>query len=161
MATARLLGQWVRSRRYELVIAAVLTLAFVSYRLGYHAASDTPQASREKAMQAATEDRIRRGQELRNTPGPRRRITAKEMGDKWPLTVDEVDIECRADGRLALIHYDGVIYGINGTAMQAGFTDFRPLWKDNPTEKGLKINIGPLIAAARRLCGKSTLGEDN
>jgi hypothetical protein len=39
----------------------------------------------------------------------------------------------------------GVVYALNGTARARGYPDIRPIWRDDPEDARLKMNIGPLI----------------
>lgn len=82
----------------------------------------------------------------------RRKVTKEEFGDKWPLTVDEGEIECK-DKFIRLFHHGGKTYALNGIAKSRGFKPIDPIWKDNPElGDGFKINIGPLLEAAGKLC---------
>lgn len=83
-------------------------------------------------------------------------ITRADLGEKWPLTVDEVELGC-ADDMPYIVAPDGTEYALTG----AGYThgDYaeleatNPLWADNPTIDGAKFNIKPLTDAAWKLCG--------
>jgi len=42
-------------------------------------------------------------------------------------------------------------YGINGLA-KSRFADVRPIWRDDPANPGLKVNIGPMIDLGLQQC---------
>lgn len=87
---------------------------------------------------------------------PSRRITRADMGDAWPLTVEEGILQLR-EGKHVLFHHGGQVYAVNGTAISARHwildkPRYRPideLWADAESLPGLdlrlKKNIGPLI----------------
>ncbi len=77
-------------------------------------------------------------------------VTKQELGDKWPLTVDSAKLECRNSAAIA--HVNGKTYALNGFAEQKGYPDIRPVRRDDPKFKGLKVSIGPLIKRALELC---------
>lgn len=78
-------------------------------------------------------------------------VTRESMGDSWPLTVDQAHVEC-LDGRLAVVHANGMTYALNGTAKSRGYPAVDPIWRANPSIPGTKINIGPLIDIALKQC---------
>jgi len=41
---------------------------------------------------------------------------------------------------------------VNGTAENKGYPKIDPIWKDDPTNPGLKINISDVLAEGRKLC---------
>ncbi len=77
-------------------------------------------------------------------------VTKQELGDKWPLTVDSVKLECR--NLAAIAHVNGKTYALNGMAKHKGYPDIRPVWRDHPKFKGLKVSIGPVLDRAVDLC---------
>lgn len=89
----------------------------------------------------------------------RRKVSKTELGDGWPLTVDEGEIECR-DNLFRLFHHGGKTYALNGIAKshakKNGWLEIQAIWKDNPKlGDGFKIDIGPLLEAAGKLCEES------
>jgi hypothetical protein len=88
-------------------------------------------------------------------PGNERTVTRAEMGEAWPLTVDEGTLRC--DGAkgvgAATIEVDGEVYALNGTAKsrKAG-VNLTPVWAKDPTIPGAYKPIGPLIQEALKLC---------
>ncbi len=78
-------------------------------------------------------------------------VTRESMGESWPLTVDQAHVEC-LDGRLAVVHANGMTYALNGTAKSRGYPAVDPIWRANPSIPGTKINIGPLIDIALKQC---------
>lgn len=89
-----------------------------------------------------------------------RRVTAAELGDRWPLTVREGKIACipgpvvpgirRVDA--VVLHSRGKTYALNGAAKSRGYLPIEPIWKNDPAIPGLRINIGPLIDLALKEC---------
>lgn len=78
-------------------------------------------------------------------------VTRDSMGESWPLTVDQAHVEC-LDGRLAVVHANGMTYALNGTAKSRGYPAVDPIWRANPSIPGTKISIGPLIDIALKQC---------
>jgi hypothetical protein len=75
------------------------------------------------------------------------------LKEKWPLTVSEGEIECRT-GQVLLFRHKTQAYALNGTA-RAKMPKLPPIdaiWKADPKIPGAKINIGPLVDEARKLC---------
>jgi len=87
-------------------------------------------------------------------------LVSTTFGDKWPLTVPYVVAHCE-DITVAGRHLqvatldapDGKTYAANGTAKDHGnYLDIDPIWAPNPDVSDLKIDISPVIDAARALC---------
>jgi hypothetical protein len=112
-----------------MVRAIVLATVFVSANLA------TPVPGREFSN-AANENRVR--------------VTRKDFGDKWPLTVDSGEIEC-VGGVLLVFHSGSKTYALNGAAQTRGYPKIDPIWRDNPKLPGTKVNIGPLLEIETRL----------
>ena len=73
-------------------------------------------------------------------------------GLTWPLTVDRGTLDCEAGSRVTFTA-DGTTYAVNGTAKGSGeWADIDPIWADDGSGLGLKINIGDLIEAGLALC---------
>ena len=79
-----------------------------------------------------------------------RRVTAAELGDRWPLTVREGEVDCI--GKAAVFRSGQKAYALNGAAKSRGYLPIEPIWKTDPTVPGLRINIGPLIDLALKQC---------
>lgn len=92
-------------------------------------------------------------QPTKQNSGSRVRVTRAEHGERWPLTVEEGEVECLPGG-VFVFHHGGKTYALNGMAEGKGYADIRPIWRDDPTQPGLKISIGPLISAANSACKK-------
>ena len=86
----------------------------------------------------------------------RRKVTKEEFGDKWPLTVDEGEIECiQKSPRISirLFHHGGKTYALNGIAQSLGYPPIDPIWKnDRKLGAGVKISMHPLNEVADELC---------
>lgn len=92
-----------------------------------------------------------------NDPGL---LVSTDFGDEWPLTVPYVVAHCdniTAGGmRLQVVTIDapnGKTYAANGTAKDhTDYPALNPIWANDPDVDGLKVNIGPIIAAGLALC---------
>jgi len=85
------------------------------------------------------------------------RVTRQQFGDEWPFAVREATIECRPDN-VILLTTGQRTYGLNGTAMDAGYDSIRysSIWLDDPSYEpgsGIKISLSPLIRWAVDFCG--------
>lgn len=74
-------------------------------------------AQRAKEKELATAHRAKEG-EVRSDELIRSVISRKELGDKWPFTIDEGVLACRR--RAVFLLVGGTVYALNGTA--AGMT---------------------------------------
>lgn len=78
----------------------------------------------------------------------------------WPLTVKQGILECEesevagfVQQSVTLLTPDGTVYGINGTALDDGYADFKhTIWKKSPEGHGLMVDVGPLIDRGLALC---------
>lgn len=89
-----------------------------------------------------------------DTAAPAGTISRESMGDKWPLTVDSGVVACDGTSTYGAVTFtaNGVTYGVNGAALQQGLPKIDPIWSDDPSIPGTKINIGPIIDAGLALC---------
>lgn len=82
-------------------------------------------------------------------------VRRSEIGDAWPLTVEEVQVEC-LPGSVLLVHANGKRYALNGTAMgmadERGYADIEDIWAPNPDLPGTRINIRPIFDRAEATC---------
>lgn len=86
-------------------------------------------------------------------------ITRSQLGDQWPLTVEEVTPYCYdslySSNHVALVvEANGWKYTLNGTA-KTQFPELRgidEIWADSGDELAPKKNIGPLMDAVRASC---------
>lgn len=79
-------------------------------------------------------------------------ITKAEYGDRWPLTVDRGSVECVGVGAV-LFHATGETFAVNGLALSAAsYPPIDPIWRDDPSNPGLKINLSPIIDRGLALC---------
>lgn len=95
----------------------------------------------------------------RSTP-----ISKADMGAQWPLKVDAGVLDCTVVGQLSNGEPIGTVtftakgrtYAVNGIAKghakKHGWRDVDEIWKKDPANPGLKINIGPLISRGLALC---------
>ena len=75
-----------------------------------------------------------------------------DAGQTWPLTVDEGVLACEPGSRITFTA-DGTTYSVNGLAKGDGrWTDIDPIWADDGSGLGLKIDISDLVQAGLDLC---------
>lgn len=84
-------------------------------------------------------------------------VSSSTFSSTWPLTVDRGEIRCdwlSGGGNAASFTApDGRRYGLNGSARaQLGLPRIDPIWKDDPTNPGVKVNASDLLDAALALC---------
>lgn len=72
-----------------------------------------------------------------------RYVTEDQFGDAWPLTVDRGIIRL-TDGISATFNDGDTTWALNGMATSRGFPEIDPIWRDNPSLPGMKMNIKPL-----------------
>lgn len=118
--------------------------------------SDPPTAVAEPtarpvptAVPAPTIESIREQQTLTAQIG-RRLFLARDYGDEWPFTVDEVEVSC-LPGRMVVIDAGGTRYGLNGTS-QRDYPRFDPVWVTETDAMGLRKSVGPFLDEGLELC---------
>ena len=86
------------------------------------------------------------------TPAPKQlSVSAQELGDRWPLTVPTGHIYKRSvsQGRSEVIFVapDGTEYGLNGTALSAGYRDIHEITKFENVSYGRRYeDVSSLIS---------------
>lgn len=79
-------------------------------------------------------------------------ITKAQYGKRWPFKVTGGLLSC-VSGSAVTFRARGTTYAVNGTArMWKLGREIRPIWRDDPSFPGLKVNIGPIIDRGLRLC---------
>jgi Protein of unknown function (DUF2511) len=93
------------------------------------------------------------GSAPRATPEPGA-ISRQELGEAWPLTVDDGILECHGAGEVTF-STNGHIYAVNGLARgNSRYEKIDAIWASSPLP-GLpqaKKSIGPLIDRGLNLC---------
>lgn len=79
-------------------------------------------------------------------------VSRTQLGDDWPLTVEEGNLRCEPPSRVVFTDPSGHEWGVNGMAVTHGYREIDPIWADNPEIPGLKKSIGPLIDRGLALC---------
>lgn len=85
-------------------------------------------------------------------------VTKTEYGDKWAFKQDKAVLKCYVDGDIKspIVELDGIPYGLTGFADnkygQSDINAINKYWLDNPTYKGLKVDIGTFQKEALKLC---------
>lgn len=77
-------------------------------------------------------------------------VTKVDYGDKWPFTVEEGEVRCLPVRKVVFIS-EGTTYAVNGTAKN-DYPEIAPIWLDNPTIEGLKVNLQPILNLGLSLC---------
>ena len=73
-------------------------------------------------------------------------------GKAWPLTVDSGTLACEPGSRI-IFTSSGTTYSVNGLAKGDGkWAEIDPIWADDGSGLGLKVNISDLIEAGQALC---------
>ncbi|TCM68373.1 uncharacterized protein DUF2511 [Acinetobacter calcoaceticus] len=84
-------------------------------------------------------------------PRPERPITQAEIGEEWPLLVDEGVLRCEETGKI-IFRTAGKDYAVNGLAMN----DFPSILNITQNIKGsmgeYKRSLDPIIKAGAKLC---------
>jgi hypothetical protein len=88
-------------------------------------------------------------------------VSKAEYGEKWPLTVDQVELACEPP-TLITVTANGVTYALNGSARthakRYGWEDFESIWRTDPTSDPngtqWKIPASNLIDRGMQLCKK-------
>ena len=87
------------------------------------------------------------------------------MGDRWPFTVDGVTLYC-VHGWV-IFQADGKYYWVNGGANIArtwfgvDCKDAAAIWRIDPKNVDLKVNIGPIIDRGRSICEQREKESDS
>lgn len=91
-------------------------------------------------------------------------VSRKQMGDKWPLTIEDGEIECyKGFGILFHSGTSGGVYAVNGGAMNLNrWPSIDVLRADAPRSEfwiknnipAIKKDIGPLLDIGLELCKK-------
>lgn len=82
-------------------------------------------------------------------------VSQAELGDAWPLTIDQGELSC--DGASwVLFKADGEVYAVNGSARghakTTGWLDVESIWREDPQSPGFKVLMTPLIERGLPLC---------
>lgn len=81
-------------------------------------------------------------------------LTREELGDQWPLTVDQIAFICEEPMRL-LGEAEGTVYTLNGAAKAAhpDRPNVREIQRKDPVYDDLLMNAGPVLDAGLAYCG--------
>lgn len=89
------------------------------------------------------------------------RVSSADFGETWPLKVKDGVLNCEPIYEYEIVTFttNGKTYAVNGLARgnrakKRGWLDVEKIWKTDPRDPELKINIGPLIDRGRALCWK-------
>jgi hypothetical protein len=88
-----------------------------------------------------------------STSGQSKSISKATFKGTWPFTVNHGVVGC-TDGKVTFTAPDGTVYGINGTALDAGYADAKPIWRKDPTGLAPNVSIGDVQEVGLKLCGQ-------
>lgn len=90
----------------------------------------------------------------RPTEKPDRQVVrAADYGDAWPFAVESGTVRCVKPRNEIIFSSEGKVYAVNGTAKSnKDYADITPIWKDDPKNEGLKINLTPILDLGLSLC---------
>lgn len=83
-------------------------------------------------------------------------LTEADLGDDWPLSIDEVTLHCEVSSPYQLVTFDsgGTTYALNGSARQIadtqGWTDFEEVWLADGM--GGHVSAQALVDRGLKLC---------
>ncbi len=78
-------------------------------------------------------------------------VSHAEMGDDWPLIVEDGTIIC--SGASILLRTNHGLFAVNGTARgQHKWKDIRDITKPDPNIAGLLMNVQPIIDRGLLVC---------
>lgn len=126
-------------------LKGVLVIAFI-LGLGWFFLHDSGKGETTKVTEA---------------PGAREHTEAifeKDYGDKWAFTFDRAVLICDKQAAFISDPMKGMIYPLTGLAqtrmkeMKEHAGNLDDVWKDDPAPYGVKINVGPFIDRALKLC---------
>lgn len=85
------------------------------------------------------------------------RFTKSEYGEKWPFSVQKIEVYCSGYKEIYCIADNGKTYALNGSAKGAShsntaISNVEEIWLDDPNWKGLKISYGDFITKGLELC---------
>jgi hypothetical protein len=74
-------------------------------------------------------------------------LHAKDWGDQWAFTEETVVLGCQTKGtaKAVTVSCGGKTYAINGNALELGYPRPEPIWRNNPSNPQLKVNLQPFI----------------
>jgi hypothetical protein len=95
-----------------------------------------------------------------NLPPGQLRVTKQELGEAWPLTVDEGILSCSGSSRFGevVLIVQGKKYAVNGVAMgqkingKNAYADISEIQAKDPRIPGIKKSVSPLIDRGLKLC---------
>lgn len=96
-------------------------------------------------------------------PKPAGYISRADHGDAWPFTVDEATLECLPQGspRLAVVlKAGGQVYGLNGSAKDAGFQDASVITRNRGAINGVEVVARVAESARRAIFAEAVACED-
>jgi hypothetical protein len=90
-------------------------------------------------------------------------VSRAKFHRQWPFTISRGTLICDGSGGMGAVVLktpDGTTYAINGIARGERYTydgsrpvDFEHrIWRNDPHDRGLKVDVGPIIAEGLSLC---------
>lgn len=78
-------------------------------------------------------------------------ISKDTFRGEWPFTVDSGTLRCEPP-QSVVFSTGGSDYGVNGSAMDAGYAPAQPIWKRSTDGYGPRVYIGDVIDRGLALC---------
>ena len=81
-------------------------------------------------------------------------VSKAKFGKRWPFKVKPGVLRCDGSGGVGAVTFsaNGKSYALNGIAKQQGAPPVDPIWRNNPSIPGTKVDIGPMIERGLKLC---------
>jgi uncharacterized protein DUF2511 len=128
---------------------ALLALVVLVFACGAPRTVVTPQPTKEAAIVATPQPTIE--PTPAPTAAPKGYVSHAEMGDAWPLTVEDGTIIC--SGTAILLRTNRGLFAVNGAARaQRKWKDIRDITKPDPQVSGLIMSVQPIIDRGLSVC---------
>lgn len=85
------------------------------------------------------------------------KFTKEEYGEKWPFSVNEIEVFCNGYKEIYCKAHNGKVYALNGSAKSASaknpdISKVEEIWLDDPNFEGLKIPYADFITLGLKIC---------
>ena len=78
-------------------------------------------------------------------------ISRDSFQGEWPFTVDSGTLRCEQP-QSVVFSTEGSDYGVNGSAMDAGYQEAQPIWRRATGGGGPRVSIDDVIDRGLELC---------
>jgi hypothetical protein len=83
------------------------------------------------------------------TDSPSARVSSRDFGDRWPLTVSSGLLRCESDREITF-QWKGTTYALTGSAEHRAYDDIAAIWAGTPGTGRLPLT--PLVDRGWELC---------